>query len=113
MQDVCMIVSNHEIAHERNIPISITILSTASDTFSTAKDLSVFNQTTFIPVGKLEACLQILATDDDIAESNEVFTIMFKAANPKDMVTGTASVTIFDSDGEDSSDSNIENLYIS
>ena len=107
MQEVCVIVSDHEIVHERNIPVSIIILAIASDTsgmITTAKDLSVFNQTTFIPVGKFKACLQILATDDDIAENDEIFTITFKATNPKDKVTGSASVTISDNDGKDSSE---------
>ena len=105
MQEVCVIVSNHETAHERNIPVSIIILTTASDTsgmITTAEDLSVFSQTTFIPVGKFKACLQILATDDGIAENDEVFTITFNATNPKDRVTGNASVTISDNDGKDS-----------
>ena len=104
MQEVCVIVSDHEIAHERNIPVSIATASDTSGMITTSEDLSAFSQTTFIPVGKFKACLQILATDDGIAENDEVFTITFKATNPKDKVTGSASVTISDNDGKDSSE---------
>lgn len=47
----------------------------------------------------MEACFQLEAINDDIAENDEIITITFEAANPMDIVNGIATVTIFDNDG--------------
>ena len=49
-------------------------------------------ESAFIPPGSFEACLQLVAADDDKAEGDEVFTIVFKTMNPIDIIS--------DDDGE-------------
>ena len=54
-----------------------------------------------IPLGESEACLQLLAVDDEIVEDTELFTVIFKAVNPNDIVNETTSVIVYDNDGKD------------
>ena len=63
------------------------------------RDLTALNLTIFVPVGQMEACFQLVAINDDIAENDEIITITFEAANPMDIVSGTVTATIFDNDG--------------
>lgn len=66
---------------------------------SDVRDLVLLNGATFIPMGALEACFQVQAADDDVAEDDEEFSVIFEAANPKDVVNGSTLVTISDNDG--------------
>ena len=52
-----------------------------------------------IPIGESEACLEVVAVDDEIVEDNEYFTVTVKTVNPNDIVNETTSVIIFDNDG--------------
>ena len=70
-----------------------------NNTLSAGEDITILNISSVIPPGVSEACLQLLATDDEIVEDDEVFTVMVKAGNPNDKVNGTASVVISDNDG--------------
>ena len=57
------------------------------------------NTMNVIPPGVSEACLQLLAVDDEIVESNELFTAVVEAHDPNDMVDGATSFAILDNDG--------------
>lgn len=57
------------------------------------------NESTVIPPGISEACLLLLAIDDEIIEDNERFTVIVEAKNPSDMVNGTTMIIISDNDG--------------
>ena len=65
-------------------------------------DLTAANVSSIIPPGSSEACLQLLAVDDDIVEGTDVFTVTAEAANTRDTVNGNASITISDNDGKNS-----------
>lgn len=70
--------------------------------FSTSKgigDIAAENLSITIPSGTSEACLQLLAVDDEIVEVEEVFVITLKAGNVNDVVFGNVSVNILDNDG--------------
>ena len=73
-----------------------------------------------IPPGLPEACIQFFATDDDIVEGCEVFTMTAETSNANDTINGTTSIIIIDNDGKDDNnniangvphDSNWYNLY--
>ena len=64
-------------------------------------DFSVVSEETVIPAGALQACLQLVAVDDNIVEGTEVFTVMVEPFNPGDKINGSTSVIISDNDGED------------
>ena len=64
-------------------------------------DFTVVSEETIIPVGVLQACLQLVAVDDNIVEGDEVFIVMVEPFNPGDKINGTTSVIISDNDGED------------
>ena len=55
--------------------------------------------TNVIPPGESQACLQLLATDDEIVEDSEVFIVTIETGNTNDVVNGTTYVTISDNDG--------------
>ena len=65
-------------------------------------DLTASNVSIIIPPGSSEACLQLLAVDDDLVEGDDVFTITAEAANTRDSVNGNALITILDNDGKNS-----------
>ena len=69
-------------------------------THAAVSDFLVVNTSTIIPPGVFEACLQLVAIDDEIVEDSEVFTVVVEAMNPNDMVNGTASIIISDNDGK-------------
>ena len=54
-----------------------------------------------IPPGDSEACLQLLATDDEIVEDDEHFIVMAETVNSNDIVNGTTSIIISDNDGNE------------
>ena len=55
---------------------------------------------TVISSGASEACLLLLAVDDEIVEVNELFTLVVEAENPRDTVNGNTSIIVLDNDGE-------------
>lgn len=57
------------------------------------------NASIAIPPGESEACLQLLAADDVIVESEESFTLMVEAVDPSDTVNGNVLISISDNDG--------------
>ena len=57
------------------------------------------NKTTLIPPGVFEACIQLLAIDDEIIEDDEVFILTIESELPQDRVNGSVSVIISDNDG--------------
>ena len=63
-------------------------------------DLTIVNQSTVIPPGVSEACVLLLAVDDEIVEDNEAFTIIVETDDPSGMVNGNASIVISDNDGK-------------
>ena len=67
--------------------------------YAVNSDLNILNQSTIIPPGIYEACLELLAVDDEIVEDNELFKVMVNAENPSDMVNGTTMIIILDNDG--------------
>ena len=75
--------------------IYIELLSIAQ--FTGEDDLNITNQPVVIPVGKSEACFQLVAVDDETAESNETFTLVVEATNPNDMVDGNTTCLLYTS----------------
>ena len=60
------------------------------------------NMTSVIPPGASEACVLLLAVEDEVVEDNEVFTITVETADPSDTVNGSTSIVISDNDGKQS-----------
>lgn len=63
-------------------------------------DFTIISEPTGIPMGTREACLQLTAADDSIAEQDEVFIVMIQPINPSDQVNGTTAIIITDNDGK-------------
>ena len=57
------------------------------------------NKTTLIPPGLSEACIQLLAVNDEIVEDDEAFILTIESELPQDRVNGSVSVIISDNDG--------------
>ena len=73
----------------------------ASVSQTTVKDdFIIISEPTEISMGTREACLQLTATDDSVAEQDEVFTVMVQPLNPSDQVNGSTSIIITDNDGK-------------
>ena len=114
-KEICVMVKKD---NERNISLSFVVepKSSASGIFvllpiimytiilelhADNNDFSVVSEETVIPAGALQACLQLVAVDDNIVEGTEVFTVMVEPFNPGDKINGSTSVIISDNDGED------------
>ena len=52
-----------------------------------------------------QACFQLVAIDDTIVESEEVFTLIIEASNSNDIVSGNVTVVIVDNDSKEESHS--------
>ena len=63
------------------------------------EDIAILNTSIAISPGQSEACIQLLAVDDMIVESEERFTLRVEAADPSDTVNGNVSISISDNDG--------------
>ena len=70
-------------------------------------DLIIVNQSTvIIPpciapiIEPPQACITILAYDDEIVEGAESFNITVTASNPLDMISGNTVVNVLDNDGK-------------
>ena len=57
------------------------------------------NESTIIFPGVTEACLELLAVDDEIVEDTELFKVIVNTESPNDMVNGTTMIIILDNDG--------------
>ena len=57
------------------------------------------NKSTLIPPGVSEACIQLLAVNDEIVEDDEAFILTIESELPQDRVNGSVSVIISDNDG--------------
>ena len=68
---------------------------------SAENEITIVNMTTVIPPGVSEACILVLAVDDEIVESNELFYVTVDMGNPRDTVSGNATLTVADNDGKD------------
>ena len=70
--------------------------------FTVTGDFNITNQLVAIPVGVSEVCFQLVAVDDVIVESDEMFILVVEATNSNDMVDGNiVVVTISDNDRKD------------
>ena len=63
-------------------------------------DVTIVNMTSVIPPGVSEACVLLLAVEDEVVEDNEVFTIIVNTEDPSDTVNGSISIVISDNDGK-------------
>ena len=68
-------------------------------THAAVSDFTIVNVSTIIPPGVFEACLQLVAVDDETVEDHELFIVVVETINPSDMVNGTTSIIISDNDG--------------
>ena len=68
-------------------------------------DLIIINEYTVIfppcisPALPPQACIVLLAYDDQIAEGIESFDVTVTASNPLDTISGNTSIDILDNDG--------------
>ena len=64
-------------------------------------DVTIVNMTSVIPPGVSEACVLLLAVEDQVVELSELFYVTVDTGDPRDTVSGNTSITITDNDGED------------
>ena len=115
VQNVCVTVGEER---ERDIDVVFSILpiSNTSGTSSkwyimrtlfsdillmlAASDLTSNIVSSVIPPEMSEACLELVAVEDEIVENDELFTLTVDTENSNDVVDGNVSVVVMDNDGK-------------
>ena len=65
-----------------------------------ASDLTSNIVSSVIPPEMSEACLELVAVEDEIVENDELFTLAVDTQNSNDVVDGNVSVIVTDNDGK-------------
>ena len=115
VQNVCVTVGEER---ERDIDVVFSILpiSNTSGTSSkwyimrtlfsdillmlAASDLTSNIVSSVIPPEMSEACLELVAVEDEIVENDELFTLTVDTENSNDVIDGNVSVVVMDNDGK-------------